>query len=189
MSRIFLPFGIDLKVARGIERPSIRLISELPCCNVVALFSEENRKANRGVVDALKNIAAGLIATPAQVALAWLLAQKPWIAPIPGTTKLHRLEENVRAGNLESTADNLREIESALSTIAVRGDRYPARRQASLIPVHQSRNLQRRALCRKTLQEKSSSLRARAAGLAKRRAAAWQQIAKSWCSMLAVSIA
>ena len=78
----------------------------------------------------LKKIAAGLNATPAQVALAWLLAQKPWIAPIPGTTKLHRLKENAGAADLELTADNLRDIESALSTIAVQGDRYPAHLQA-----------------------------------------------------------
>ncbi|CAL8476860.1 aldo/keto reductase [Caballeronia sp. S22] len=98
--------------------------------NVVPRFSEENRKANQGLVDLLKQIAAGLNATPAQIALAWLLAQKPWIAPIPGTTKLHRLEENVGAAVLELTADNLHDIESALSNIAVQGDRYPAHLQA-----------------------------------------------------------
>lgn len=98
--------------------------------NIVPRFSEENRKANQGLVNVLKQIAAGLNATPAQVALAWLLAQKPWITPIPGTTKLHRLEENVGAAELELTADNLRDIESALATIAVQGDRYPAHIQA-----------------------------------------------------------
>jgi aryl-alcohol dehydrogenase-like predicted oxidoreductase len=98
--------------------------------NIVPRFSEENRKANQGLVDMLKKIAAGLNTTPAQVALAWLLAQKPWIAPIPGTTKLHRLEENVGAADIELTADNLRNIESALSTIAVQGERYPAHIQA-----------------------------------------------------------
>ncbi|MEK6315249.1 MAG: aldo/keto reductase [Burkholderia gladioli] len=98
--------------------------------NTVPRFSEENRKANQGLVDVLKQIASGLNATPAQVALAWLLAQKPWIAPIPGTTKLHRLEENVRAAGLELTADNLSDIDSALSAIAVQGDRYPAHLQA-----------------------------------------------------------
>jgi len=98
--------------------------------NIVPRFSEENRKANQGLVDLLKKIAAGLKATPAQVALAWLLAQKPWIAPIPGTTKLHRVEENVGAADIELTADNLRDIESALSTIAVQGERYPAHIQA-----------------------------------------------------------
>ncbi|KWA31597.1 aldehyde oxidase [Burkholderia multivorans] len=98
--------------------------------NVVPRFSEENRKANQGLIDVLKQIAVGLDATPAQVALAWLLAQKPWIAPIPGTTKLHRLEENIGAADLELTADNLREIESALSTIPVQGDRWRGTRHA-----------------------------------------------------------
>ncbi|VVE88630.1 aldo/keto reductase [Pandoraea bronchicola] len=98
--------------------------------NVVPRFSEENRKTNQGLVDVLKAIAAGVKATPAQVALAWLLAQKPWIAPIPGTTKLHRLEENVGAADLALTADNLRAIDVALSTVAVQGDRYPAHLQA-----------------------------------------------------------
>ncbi|SAK99091.1 aldo/keto reductase [Caballeronia temeraria] len=98
--------------------------------NIVPRFSEENRKANQGLVDVLKKIAAGLNATPAQIALAWLLAQKPWIAPIPGTTKQHRLEENVGAAEFKLTADNLRDIESALSTIAVQGERYPAHIQA-----------------------------------------------------------
>ncbi len=98
--------------------------------NVVPRFSEENRKANQGLVDVLKKIATGLSVTPAQVALAWLLAQKPWIAPIPGTTKLHRMQENVGAAELELTADNLRDIESALSSIAVQGERYPAHMQA-----------------------------------------------------------
>ncbi|APA90343.1 aldo/keto reductase (plasmid) [Paraburkholderia sprentiae WSM5005] len=98
--------------------------------NVVPRFSEENRKANQGLVDVLKQIAAGLNATPAQVALAWLLAQKPWIAPIPGTTKLHRLQENVGAADLELTGNNLRDIDTALSAIAVQGDRYPAHLQA-----------------------------------------------------------
>lgn len=98
--------------------------------NVVPRFSEENRRANQGLVDVLKKIATGLNATPAQVALAWLLVQKPWIAPIPGTTKLHRMEENVGAADLELTPDNLRDIDSALSTIAVHGERYPAQMQA-----------------------------------------------------------
>lgn len=98
--------------------------------NVVPRFSEENRKANQGLVDVLKQIATGLNATPAQIALAWLLAQRPWIVPIPGTTKLHRLEENIGAAAVELSADNLRDIDSALSTIAVQGDRYPAHLQA-----------------------------------------------------------
>jgi aryl-alcohol dehydrogenase-like predicted oxidoreductase len=87
-------------------------------------FSEENRKANRQVVDLLARIASEKGATPAQVALAWLLAQRPWIVPIPGTTKLHRLEENLAAADLELTADDLRRIEDAAAAIEVRGARY-----------------------------------------------------------------
>lgn len=98
--------------------------------NVVPRFSEENRRANQGLVDVLKQIATDLNATPAQIALAWLLAQKPWIAPIPGTTKLHRMEENVGAAAIELTAENLRDIETAFANIAVQGDRYPAHLQA-----------------------------------------------------------
>lgn len=98
--------------------------------NVVPRFSEENRKANQALVDVLKQIAAGLGATPAQVALAWLLAQKPWIVPIPGTTKLHRLNENVGAAALQLSADDLRKIEIAVADVAVHGDRYPAHLQA-----------------------------------------------------------
>jgi len=98
--------------------------------NVVPRFSEENRKANQGLVDVLKKISSGLKATPAQVALAWLLAKKPWIVPIPGTTKLHRLEENVGAADIALTVDDLSDIESALSAIPVQGDRYPAHMQA-----------------------------------------------------------
>ena len=94
--------------------------------SVVPRFSEENRRANRGLVDVLSRIAAGRGATPAQVALAWLLARKPWIVPIPGTTKLHRLEENLGAADLVLTAEDLQEIEDALSGVTVQGDRYPA---------------------------------------------------------------
>jgi aryl-alcohol dehydrogenase-like predicted oxidoreductase len=94
--------------------------------NIVPRFSEDNRKANQAVVDLLKQIANEKDATPAQIALAWLLAQKPWIVPIPGTTKLHRLEENVGAASVELTPGDLREIESTASKITVRGDRYPA---------------------------------------------------------------
>ena len=92
-------------------------------------FTPENRKANRSVVDLLTRIAAQKRATPAQIALAWLLYQKPWIVPIPGTTKLHRLEENLGAASVELTPDDLREIEEAVAKITVRGDRYPARLQ------------------------------------------------------------
>jgi aryl-alcohol dehydrogenase-like predicted oxidoreductase len=93
--------------------------------NVVPRFSPEARKANQTVVDLLDPIAARLKATPAQVALAWLLAQKPWIVPIPGTTKLHRLKENLGAASLELTADDLREIDGAAMAITVQGERYP----------------------------------------------------------------
>jgi aryl-alcohol dehydrogenase-like predicted oxidoreductase len=98
--------------------------------NIVPRFSEENRKANQGLVDVIGQIAAGKKATSAQIALAWLLAQKPWIVPIPGTTKLHRLEENVGAAAVELTAEDLAQIETALSQITVQGDRYPAHLQA-----------------------------------------------------------
>jgi aryl-alcohol dehydrogenase-like predicted oxidoreductase len=97
--------------------------------NVVPRFSEENRKANAGLVDVLGRIADGRGATRAQIAIAWLLAQKPWIVPIPGTTKLHRLEENIGAVNVELTADDLREIESAAAKIPVQGERYPEEMQ------------------------------------------------------------
>jgi aryl-alcohol dehydrogenase-like predicted oxidoreductase len=98
--------------------------------NIVPRFSPEARKANQAVVDLLGRIAARKQATPAQIALAWLLAQKPWIVPIPGTTKLHRLEENVGAANVELTARDLREIERALSEVTVQGARYPEHLQA-----------------------------------------------------------
>src|SRR5271166_5517927 len=88
-------------------------------------FSEENRKANRPLVEILGSIADAKKVTRAQIALAWLLAQKPWIVPIPGTTKLHRLEENLGAADVELTIDDLREIEIAASKITVHGARYP----------------------------------------------------------------
>jgi aryl-alcohol dehydrogenase-like predicted oxidoreductase len=93
--------------------------------NKVPRFTPEARKANQALVDLLATIAKQKNATPAQIALAWLLAQKPWIVPIPGTTKLHRLEENIGAVNIELTPDDLREIESAASKITVHGARYP----------------------------------------------------------------
>jgi aryl-alcohol dehydrogenase-like predicted oxidoreductase len=92
--------------------------------NVVPRFSAANRKANQAVVDLLTVIAARKNATPAQIALAWLLAQKPWIVPIPGTTKAHRLTENNGAVAIVLTPDDLREIETAASAIDVKGDRY-----------------------------------------------------------------
>ena len=88
-------------------------------------FTPEAMKANRALVDLLGKVAERKQATPAQIALAWLLAQKPWIVPIPGTTKLHRLEENLGAAAVELTADDLREIETAASKITVQGARYP----------------------------------------------------------------
>ena len=93
--------------------------------NVVPRFTPEARKANQALVDGLGAIAAKKGATSAQVALAWLLAQKVWVVPIPGTTKLHRLEENVGAADVELSAVELREIEAALGAIAVTGERYP----------------------------------------------------------------
>lgn len=100
--------------------------------NVVPRFSPEARKANQVLVDALATIAAEKKATSAQIALAWLLAQKPWIAPIPGTTKLHRLEENLGAAHLMLTAADLQEIDAALSHIKVEGERYPAHLAAAV---------------------------------------------------------
>lgn len=93
--------------------------------NRLPRFSPEARQANQGLVDLLGRIAAGKNATPAQIALAWLLAQKPWIVPIPGTTKLSRLEENIGAVALELTPADLREIDDAAARIDVQGDRYP----------------------------------------------------------------
>jgi len=93
--------------------------------NIVPRFSPENRKANQAVVDLVGAIARQKKATPAQIALAWLLAQKPWIVPIPGTTKLHRLEENIGAAALELTAEDLHQIDNAASKITVQGARYP----------------------------------------------------------------
>src|SRR6058998_3046028 len=95
--------------------------------NTLPRFTPEARKANQALVDLLGKIAKRKKATPAQIALAWLLAQKPWIVPIPGTTKLHRLEENIGAAAIELTADDLREIDSAASKITVHGARYPER--------------------------------------------------------------
>ena len=97
--------------------------------NVVPRFTPENRKANQGVVDVIGRFAQQKKATPAQIALAWLLAQKPWIVPIPGTTKLHRLEENLGALNVELSPEDLRELETAAAKIPVQGARYPEHMQ------------------------------------------------------------
>jgi aryl-alcohol dehydrogenase-like predicted oxidoreductase len=97
--------------------------------NTLPRFTPEARKANQALVDLLGKIAKRKNATPAQIALAWLLAQKPWIVPIPGTTKLTRLEENIGAASIELTSEDLREIESAASKITVQGARYPEKLQ------------------------------------------------------------
>jgi aryl-alcohol dehydrogenase-like predicted oxidoreductase len=94
--------------------------------NIVPRFTPEARKANQALVDLLGSIAAAKQVTPAQLALAWLLARKPWIVPIPGTTKLHRLKENVGAAAIELTEDDRSQVEDALAHIKVQGDRYPA---------------------------------------------------------------
>jgi len=95
--------------------------------NIVPRFTQEARKANQALVELLSKVAERKKATLAQIALAWLLAQKPWIVPIPGTTKLHRLEENLAAASVDLTPDDLREINIASSKIKVEGARYPER--------------------------------------------------------------
>ena len=108
--------------ARSAKKPnSIRPISAIS----FRASRAENRKANQAVVDLVEQIAEQKKATPAQIALAWILAQKPWMVPIPGTTKLHRLEENIGAANVQLTADDLRQIDNASSKIPVQGARYP----------------------------------------------------------------
>jgi len=93
--------------------------------NMVPRFTPENRKANQALVDVLGRFAQQKKATPAQIALAWLLAQEPWITPIPGTTKLQRLEENIASASIELTGDDLRQIDEVASKIPVQGERYP----------------------------------------------------------------
>jgi len=93
--------------------------------NIVPRFTPENRRANQAVVDLISKVAEQKKATPAQIALAWVLAQKPWMVPIPGTSKLHRLEENIGAAAIQLTADDLRQIDSATARIPVQGARYP----------------------------------------------------------------
>lgn len=100
--------------------------------NILPRFSEENRKANQALVDLLRSIATEKEATPAQIALSWLLAQKPWIAPIPGTTKLHRLTENLGGASVELTADDLNNIETAAEKIKIVGERYPQHLQKNV---------------------------------------------------------
>jgi aryl-alcohol dehydrogenase-like predicted oxidoreductase len=118
----FSPLGrgfLTGKISENTTFESSDLRSTLP------RFTPEARKANQALVDLLGEIAKRKKATPAQIALAWLLAQKPWIVPIPGTTKLNRLEENIGAAAIELTPDDLRDIENAASKITVQGDRYP----------------------------------------------------------------
>ncbi len=97
--------------------------------NIVPRFTKENRDANQALINLLKTIAAQKNGTPAQIALAWLLAQKPWIVPIPGTTKLHRLQENAGSVNISLSTDELSRINAALEEIKITGDRYPAHLQ------------------------------------------------------------
>src|SRR6185503_17875106 len=100
--------------------------------NILPRFTSEARNANQAVIDLLRQIAERKNATPAQIALGWLLAQKPWIVPIPGTTKLHRLEENIGAVDVELTAEDLSQIHQATSKITVEGERYPEALQRSV---------------------------------------------------------
>jgi len=100
--------------------------------NILPRFTSEARNANQAVIDLLREIAQRKNATPAQIALAWLLAQKPWIVPIPGTTKVHRLEENIGAVDIELTSDDLAEIDGATSKITIEGARYPEALQRSV---------------------------------------------------------
>nr|WP_026210729.1 aldo/keto reductase [Flexithrix dorotheae] len=97
--------------------------------NIVPRFSEENRKSNQALVDLIGKIAAKNNATPAQIALAWVLAQKPWIVPIPGTTKLHRLKENIGSVHVELSKEDIQEIDEGYQKLGVKGDRYPAHLQ------------------------------------------------------------
>ena len=100
--------------------------------STVPRFSEENRKANQALIDAVANFAAAKNATPAQIALAWVLAQQPWIAPIPGTTKIHRLEENLASVNVDLTAADLSTLDELTNEIKIVGERYPAQAQAMI---------------------------------------------------------
>jgi aryl-alcohol dehydrogenase-like predicted oxidoreductase len=106
---------------------------------IVPRFNEENLKANQGIVEALGRIAERKHATRAQIALAWLLARKPWIVPIPGTTKLQRLEENLGGANIEITSEDLHEIAESLSKVEIHRARYPERLQAMWIADRQCR--------------------------------------------------
>lgn len=119
MARVSSPgrFGADATFGEGDFR------------STVPRFSPEALKANQALADLVRELAEGKGVTPAQIALSWLLAQKPWIVPIPGTTKLHRLEENLGGAEVELTADDVTRIEQALATVQVQGDRYAASHQ------------------------------------------------------------
>ena len=121
----FVPFS---PLGRGFLTGSINektKFSENDFRNTIPRFSPEARKANQALIDLLRKIADSKKATISQIAIAWVLAQKPWIVPIPGTTKLHHLEENIGSVDIELTAEDLREIESALANITIQGARYP----------------------------------------------------------------
>jgi len=119
----FSPLGAGFLTGKIDERTTF---DKTDFRNIVPRFSPEARKANQAFVDLLRTIAARQQATPAQVAIAWLLARKPWIVPIPGTTKLHRLEENLGAVNVQLTDDDLRELDTGSSNIVTQGERLPA---------------------------------------------------------------
>lgn len=128
----FVPFS---PLGRGFLTGAITADTELASDdfrNKIPRFAAEARAANQALVDRIGVIAAAKRATPAQIAIAWLLAQKPWIVPIPGTTKLHRLEENIGGAEIALTGEDLREIGAALDAIPVAGDRYPASLQAAI---------------------------------------------------------
>lgn len=121
----FVPFS---PLGKGFLTGAINADTNFECRdirNIVPRFAREARAANQALVDLVSRLAARQHATPAQIALAWLLARKPWIVPIPGTTKLHRLEENLGAVAIELTPTDLREIDDALSALTVQGERYP----------------------------------------------------------------
>jgi aryl-alcohol dehydrogenase-like predicted oxidoreductase len=125
----FVPFS---PLGRGFLTGAINAATQFDSSdfrNMVPRFTPEARKANQTLVDLVGKIAADKKATPARVALAWLLAQKPWIVPIPGTTKLHRLEENLGAVEIKLSADDIRDINRTLSEITVQGERYPEQLQ------------------------------------------------------------
>ena len=125
----FVPFSPWAKASSRARSAQIRSSTRPISATSSLRFTAENRKANQAVVDLIARFAQQKKATPAQVALAWLLAQKPWIVPIPGTTKLHRLEENIGAVNIELSPDDLRELDIATSKIPVQGARYPEEMQ------------------------------------------------------------